>query len=44
MRVLQSAYLNRVISGSPRAYTIIAVLLWGGVTAFIFGIIADFFR
>jgi hypothetical protein len=33
-----------MVPGSARVHTILAVLLWGGVTAFIFGIIIDFFR
>jgi hypothetical protein len=44
MRVLRSAYLSRMVPGSMRGHTILALLLWGGVTVFIFGIIIDFFR
>jgi hypothetical protein len=44
MRVLRSAYLHRMMPGSARAHTILALLLWSGVTVFIFGIIIDLFR
>ena len=44
MRVLRSAYLSRIMPGAVRGNTILALLLWGGVTAFIFGIIIDLFR
>jgi hypothetical protein len=42
MRMLRSAYLSRM--SSTRAQTVLALLLWGGVTVFVFGIIIDFFR
>jgi hypothetical protein len=44
MRMLQSAYLSRIMPGSARGHTILALLLWSGVTIFIFGILIDFFR
>ncbi len=44
MRMLRSPYVSRIMPDSARAHTILAVLLWGGVTLFIFGIIADLFR
>jgi hypothetical protein len=44
MRMLRSAYLSRVLPNSARAETILALLLWSGVTIFIFGILIDFFR
>jgi hypothetical protein len=44
MRVLRSAYLSRVAPDSARAQTILALLLWSGVTVFIFGILIDWFR
>jgi hypothetical protein len=44
MRMLRSAYLSRVMPGSARAETILALLLWSGVTVFIFGILIDLFR
>jgi hypothetical protein len=44
MRVLRSAYLSRVAPDSARAQTILAFLLWSGVTIFIFGILIDLFR
>ena len=40
----RSAYLSRVMPGPARTQTILAVLLWSGVTIFIFGIITDVFR
>jgi hypothetical protein len=43
MRMLRSAYLSRV-RDSARAQTILALLLWSGVTVFIFGILIDLFR
>jgi len=39
--MLRSAYVSRIISDSLRRDTIFAVLLWGGVTIFIFGIVVD---
>jgi hypothetical protein len=44
MRLLRSAYLSRVVPDSARAETILALLLWSGVTVFIFGILIDWFR
>ena len=44
MRVLRSAYVFRIMPDSVRAHTILAVLLWGGVTIFIFGILVDVIR
>jgi hypothetical protein len=44
MRVLRSAYISRVVPDSARAQNILALLLWSGVTVFIFGILIDWFR
>ena len=44
MRMLRSAYVFRMMPDSGRAHTILAVLLWGGVTIFIFGILVDVIR
>lgn len=44
MRMLRSAHLSRVMPGPARAQTIFALLLWSGVTIFIFGIVIDLFR
>jgi hypothetical protein len=44
MRMLRSVYLSRVVPDSARAQTILALLLWSGVTVFIFGILIDLFR
>jgi hypothetical protein len=44
MRMLRSAHLSRVALDSARAETILALLLWSGVTVFIFGILIDWFR
>jgi hypothetical protein len=44
MRMLRSAYLYRIVSDSPWTHTVLALLLWAGVTVFVFGIITDFFR
>ena len=44
MRMLQLADLRRIMPDPPRGHTILAILLWGGVTIFIFGIIADVIR
>ena len=44
MRLLRSAYLYRTAPGSARTHTILALLLWSGVTIFIFGILIDFIR
>jgi hypothetical protein len=44
MHILPSAYLSRVMPDSARTQTILAFVLWSGVTVFIFGIIIDIFR
>jgi hypothetical protein len=44
MRMLRSTYLYRMVPDSARAHTILALVLWSGVTVFIFGILIDFFR
>jgi hypothetical protein len=44
MRMLRSAHLSRVVPDSARTQTIFALLLWSGVTVFIFGILIDWFR
>ena len=44
MRMLRSAFLYRMVPGSAGVHTILALLLWSGVTVFIFGIIIDLFR
>jgi hypothetical protein len=44
MRMPRSAYLSRVMPPAARGNAILALLLWSGVTIFIFGIIIDFFR
>lgn len=44
MRVLRSTYLSRIMPYGMRGEAILALLLWSGVTVFIFGIIIDFFR
>jgi hypothetical protein len=44
MRMLRSAYVFRIMPDSARGHTILAVLLWGGVTIFIFGILLDVIR
>ena len=44
MRMLRSAYLSRIVPDSARGETILALLLWSGVTVFIFGILIDWFR
>ncbi len=44
MRMLRSAYVSRLLPESGRAHTILALLLWGGVTIFIFGILVDVIR
>jgi hypothetical protein len=44
MRMLRSAYVSRLLPDSGRAHTILALLLWVGVTIFIFGIIVDVIR
>jgi hypothetical protein len=44
MRMLRSAYISRIMPDSARGNTILAALLWGGVTIFIFGILVDVIR
>ena len=44
MGMLRSAYRSRVMPDSARAQNILALLLWSGVTVFIFGILIDLFR
>jgi hypothetical protein len=44
MRMPRSAYLSRIMPHPARGNAILALLLWSGVTIFIFGIIIDFFR
>jgi hypothetical protein len=44
LRVLRSAYASRIMPHSPRVDTILALLLWSGVTIFIFGILVDLIR
>jgi hypothetical protein len=43
VRILRSAYIH-LVPDSARAHTILALLLWSGVTIFIFGILIDFIR
>jgi hypothetical protein len=44
MRIVRSADLYRMVPSLPRPHTILALLLWSGVTVFIFGIVIDLFR
>ena len=44
MRMLRSTYVYRIMPDSGRAHTILALLLWAGVTIFIFGILVDVIR
>ena len=44
MRMRRSAYDLRIMPDSLRWDTILAVLLWSGVTIFIFGILLDLIR
>jgi len=44
MRMLRSAYVSRIMPDSLRWDTIVAALLWGVVTIFIFGILIDLIR
>ena len=44
MRMLRSAYLSWMMPDSVRGHTILALLLWGVVTIFIFGILVDVIR
>jgi len=39
--MLRSAYVSRIMPDPARVHTILAVLLWVGVTIFIFGIVVD---
>jgi hypothetical protein len=42
--MLRSSYVSRIMPDPARANTILALLLWGGVTIFIFGILVDVIR
>jgi hypothetical protein len=44
MRKLRSASILQIMPDSARLETIFAVLLWGGVTIFIAGILIDVIR
>jgi hypothetical protein len=44
MRMLRSANVSRIMPDSQRWDTIVAALLWGVVTIFIFGILVDLIR
>ena len=44
MPMKRSSFLSRVLPGAAQAETILSLLLWSGVTVFIFGILIDFFR
>ena len=44
MRMLRLADVYRIMPDSARGYTILAALLWGGVTLFVFAIITDLIR
>ncbi len=44
MPMLRSPFLSRTTPGSGRGHTLLALLLWGGVTVFIFGILVDLIR
>ncbi len=44
MPMLRSAFLSRTTPGSRWGHTLLALLLWGGVTVFIFGILVDLIR
>jgi len=44
MPMKRSPYLWRSLLGGTQPQTILALLLWSGVTVFIFGILIDFFR
>ena len=41
---LRSAYLARMMPDAARRQTILTLLLWSGVTIFIFGILIGLFR
>jgi hypothetical protein len=41
MRMLRLADVYRIMPDPARGHTILALLLWGGVTLFVFAIIAD---
>jgi len=42
--MLRSAYLSRVMADPARVHSILVLLLWSGVTIFIFGILIDLIR
>jgi hypothetical protein len=42
--MLRSTDVSRIMPDSERGHTILAVLLWSGVTIFIFGILVDVIR
>ncbi len=44
MARLRSAGVARATPGSSRMHTLLALLLWGGVTLFILGILVDMIR
>lgn len=44
MPMFRSAFLSRIIPGSGWGQTLLALLLWSGVTIFIFGILIDLIR
>ena len=44
MRMLRSADVSRIMPNFGAGHTILAILLWGGVTIFIFGILVDLIR
>ena len=44
MRMLRLADVYQMMPDSARAQTILAVLLWSGVTLFVFGIVTDLIR
>jgi len=42
--MLGSSYVSRIMPDSLQMGTVIALLMWGGVTIFIFGILVDLIR
>jgi hypothetical protein len=44
MRMLRLADVYRIMPDPARGYTILAALLWAGVTLFVFAIVADLIR
>lgn len=44
MRMFRLADVHRIMPDTARGHTILAVLLWSGVTLFVFGIIANVIR